>query len=111
VSDTRRSAFVVTFAAVYAAVYCVAVYENWSLFSYGPAVEEWHWFNRPASAGPTMFWYGWMATAAIAAAAAGLVAYALPPGAVRWMRPALAWVVPLCAIAAVIYLLRDYVLR
>ena len=73
-----RERFVLTFAAAYAVAYYLAVYYNLALFSYGPAVGEWTLFNRPASAGPTMFWYGWLATAAIIAALVGLLACMLP---------------------------------
>jgi hypothetical protein len=104
-----RERFVLTFAAAYAVAYYVAVYYNWSLFSYGPAVGEWTLFNRPASAGPTMFWYGWIATAAIIAALVGLLACMLPQRTLRRLWPALAWLAPLCSIVAIAYLLRDYV--
>ncbi len=105
-----REQFVLTFAVGYAAAYYLAVYYNLALFSYGPAVGEWTLFNRPASAGPTMFWYGWIATAAIIAAVVGLLGCMLPQrtgGGRLW--PALAWLAPLCSIAAIAYLLRDYV--
>jgi hypothetical protein len=107
-NSRRLPAFVVTFAAVYAAAYYVAVYYNLALFSYGPAVGEWTLFNHPASAGPTMFWYGWIATAAIGAAAAGLIACMLPESIGKQIWPGLAWLAPLCSIAAIAYLLRGY---
>lgn len=107
-SPARLRAFVVTFAAVYAAVYYFAVDYNWALFSYGPAVEEWRLFTRDASAGPTMFWYGWIATSAIAAALAGLIVAMLPESIGKRVWPGLAWLVPLCSIAAIAYLLRGY---
>ena len=111
---TDRSSFgvfAVTFAAVYAAVYYVAVANNWPLFSYGPAVGEWTLFNHPASDGPTMYWYGWIATSVIVAGFAGLIAAFLPGklGARLW--PGFAWLVPLCAIAAIIHLLSGYFTR
>lgn len=107
-SRQRLGVFVVAFAAIYAAAYYVAVYYNWALFSYGPAVEQWKPFNRPASAGPTMFWYGWIATAAIIAGAAGLIVSLLPERVGKRVWPGLAWLVPLCSIAAIAYLLRGY---
>lgn len=105
----RWSTFVAAFAAAYAVAYYVAVYYNLALFSYGPAVGEWTLFNRPASAGPTMFWYGWMATAAIIAALVGLLASTLPRRFLARAWPALAWIAPLCSIVAIAYLLRGYV--
>jgi hypothetical protein len=103
--------FAVTFAAVYAAVYYFAVDDNWALFSYGPAVGEWTLFTRAASAGPTMYWYGWIATSALAAAAAGLLACVLPDNIGKRIWPDFAWLVPMCSIAAIGYLLSGYLTR
>lgn len=106
----RFPVFAVTFAAVYAAVYYFAVANNWALFSYGPAVGEWTVLNHPASDGPTMFWYGWIATAALAGAAAGLIVCLLPPVG-RWLWSGLAWLVPVGAIVAMAHLLSGYFIR
>jgi len=103
--------FAVTFAAVYAAVYYFAVAYNWPLFSYGPAVGRWTWLNRPASDGPTMYWYGWVATSALAAAAAGLIACRLPQNLGARLWSGFAWLVPACAMAAVAHLLSAYFTR
>ena len=90
----RFANFAVTFAAVFAIVYYFAVAHNWALFSYGPAVGQWTLFTQDASAGPTMYWYGWIATSALAAAGvAALVAF-LPQR--------------LTAIAAFVHLLSGY---
>jgi hypothetical protein len=105
---SRFPVFAVTFAAVYAAVYYFAVDYNWALFSYGPAVGEWTLFTHPASAGPTMYWYGWIATAALSGALAGLVACLLPMRVSRHLWSGLAWLVPVCAMAAFAYLLSGY---
>jgi hypothetical protein len=69
---SRFANFAVTFAAVFAIVYYFAVAHNWALFSYGPAVGQWTPLTQGASAGPTMYWYGWIATAALAAASVNL---------------------------------------
>ncbi|MGA2893191.1 MAG: hypothetical protein ABSE22_09995 [Xanthobacteraceae bacterium] len=108
---SRFGVFAVTFAVVYAIVYYVALYYNWPLFSYGPAVGEWTLFNHPASDGPTMYWYGWVATSAIAGALVGVVACCLPgnPGNRLWS--GLAWLVPVCSIAAIAHLLGGYFTR
>jgi hypothetical protein len=107
----RFPAFAVTFAAVYAAVYYFAVDYNWALFSYGPAIGQWTAFTQPASAGPTMYWYGWIATSAIAGALAGLIVCALPENIGKRVWPGFAWLVPLCSIAAMAYLLSGYLTR
>jgi hypothetical protein len=105
---SRFPVFAVTFAAVYASVYYFAVDYNWALFSYGPAVGEWTLFTHPASAGPTMYWYGWIATSALAGAFAGLVVCLLPTSVSRRLWSGLAWLVPVCAMAAFAYLLSGY---
>jgi hypothetical protein len=110
--QTRLRAFVIAFAAVYAAAYYVALYYNWPLFSYGPAVGEWTLFNHAASDGPTMYWYGWIATSAIVAAiAGGIVAAALSENLRVRLWSGFAWLLPLCAIVAIAYLLKGYFLR
>jgi hypothetical protein len=53
---------------------------------------------------PAMYWYGWIATAALGAFIVALVA-ALTPG--RWttrLWPAWVWVVPVAAMLACVYL-------
>jgi hypothetical protein len=107
-SSPRLRVFVITFAAVYAITYYIVLRKNWPLFSYGPAVDEWTLFNHSASDGPTMYWYGWMATSAITAAVLGLIAALLPEGFARKMWSCPAWVAPLLMVAAIIYLLSGY---
>jgi hypothetical protein len=107
-ANSRFGVFAVTFAAVYAAAYYLVLINNWPLFSYGPATGEWTLFNRAASAGPTMYWYGWIATSAIVAAIAGLVACYLPGNLGRRLWSGLAWLVPLCSLAAIAHLLSGY---
>ena len=109
--NIRLRTFAVTFAAVYAVAYYVVLYYNWPLFSYGPAVGEWTLFNHAASDGPTMYWYGWIASAAIIAAAIGAFVSVLPAGIGARLWSGFAWLVPLCAMAAIAYLLRGYFLR
>jgi hypothetical protein len=104
----RFRVFAIVFAAVYAIAYYVVLRHNWPLFSYGPAVGEWTLFNHAASDGPTMYWYGWIATSAIVAAALGLIAAYLPQALGRRLWSCFAWAVPLCMIVAIIYLLSGY---
>jgi hypothetical protein len=107
----RFGVFAVTFAAVYAAAYYFALANNWPLFSYGPAVGEWTLFNHSASAGPTMYWYGWIATSAIVGAITGLIVCCLPGNLGSRLWPGLAWLVPICSIAAIAHLLSGYFTR
>ena len=108
---SRFGVFAVSFAVVYAVVYYIVLYYNWPLFSYGPAVGEWTLFNHAASDGPTMYWYGWIATSASPALSRGSSSATLPgnPGGRLWS--GLAWLVPVCSIAAIAYLLSGYFTR
>lgn len=108
---SRFGIFAVTFAAVYSAVYYIALYNNWPVFSYGPAVGEWTLFNHSASAGPTMYWYGWIATSAIVGGIAGLIACYLPGNLGSRLWSGFAWLVPVCSIAAIGYMLSGYFTR
>lgn len=110
-SHGRFAVFAVVFAVVYAAVYYFAVDYNWPLFSYGPQTGQWLLLDHAASDGPTMYWYGWMATSAIAGAVAGLIACYLPGDPGRWLWSGLTWLVPICSIAAIAYLLSGYFTR
>jgi hypothetical protein len=107
-SSQRFRTFAVTFAVIYAAVYYVVLVNNWPLFSYGPAVGEWTLFNHGASDGPTMYWYGWIATSAITAGIIGAIVSLLPEQLGRRVWSGFAWLVPVCAIAAIFHLLGGY---
>ena len=54
--------FAITFAVTYAILYVLAVEYNWALFTYHPVTEEFHFLVERAADGPSMYWYGWMAT-------------------------------------------------
>jgi len=99
------------FAVVFAVVYVVAVEKNYALFTYHPAVGEFGAGVQEAKDGPAMYWYGWMATAGLAAFVAGLVASFLPEGLTRRLWSGWTWVVPVGVMAAFGYLLRNFFLR
>jgi hypothetical protein len=103
--------FTVTFAAVFAVVYFLAVENNWALFTYAPATGTFAPLLTPATAGPTMYWYGWIATAAIAAALVAVFASLVPESLAKWLWPGLSWAVPVAALVAFGYLLSGYFLR
>jgi hypothetical protein len=107
----RFPAFAITFAVAYAILYALAVDRNWALFTYHPALGTFGALTTPATAGPTMFWYGWIATAALGAAVAATIVSVLPNGVTRRLWPGLAWVVPAGAIVFFAFLLRRFFLR
>jgi hypothetical protein len=97
------------FAAAFAVIYVFAVEQNWALVTYHPRIREWGWLVEPARSGPAMYWYGWLATSALGAVAASLVALPLTR---RWTPPLwLGWVIPLIVMAVFVYLLRGFFLR
>ncbi len=108
---SRFAAFAITFAAVYSAVYYFALIYNLALFSYGPALGQWLLFNHPAPAGPTMYWYGWIVTSAIAGGIAGLIVCLLPGTISGRLWSGFAWLVPLAVILAIAHLLGGYFTR
>jgi hypothetical protein len=106
-----HAVFTVTFAAAFSVVYVLAVENNWALFSYAPATGVFAPLATPAAAGPTMYWYGWIATAAIAAGVIAAVASLVPESLARWVWPGLSWAVPVAVLIVFGYLLSGYFLR
>jgi hypothetical protein len=104
-------AFAVVFAVVFAIAYTVCVDANYALFTYHPVLNEFGLGVQQPKEGPAMYWYGWMATAAIVAAAAGIVARLLPDSVTRRIWAGLVWLVPLAMMAVFAYILRGYFLR
>ena len=110
-ASSRFAAFAATFAAAYAIIYVAAVEQNWALFTYHPATNTFAALTGAAPAGPSMYWYGWMSTAALGAGVIATAVSFLPEGLTRHIWPGLAWAVPLCAMAALAFLLKGYFLR
>jgi hypothetical protein len=103
--------FAIVFAVVFPVVYVIAVDNNYALFTYHPAVNEFGaWVEQP-KAGLAMYWYGWMATAGIAASAAGAIACYLPERLTQRLWSGWSWVVPLIVLVVFGYLLRNYFLQ
>ena len=98
----------IVFAAVYAVVYVVAMSQNYALFTYHPVPGTVTMGVVKPFDGPAMYWYGWMATGALAALAACAVACLVPDSIVRRVSSAWSWIVPLCMLFVLGYLLRNY---
>jgi hypothetical protein len=106
-----RAVFSIVFAMVFAIVYVLAVEKNLALFTYHPATYDFGFGVQPPADGPAMYWFGWLATSAIAATLAGTLAALLPRALSSRLWPGLAWAVPCAALVAISVLLRDYFLR
>jgi hypothetical protein len=103
--------FAIVFAVAYAVAYAISVRNNYALFTYHPALNEFGAGVEKPKDGPAMYWYGWMATAGIVASVAGLVACYLPQRLTSRLWSGWSWAVPLAVIVFFAYLLRGYFLR
>lgn len=95
------------FTIVYSPLYALSFAYDLQLFVYYPAIGEFSWTAQPATSGPPINWYGWMATAAIGGLAAAVVGTMLPE---RWgtrLAP-LSWLAPVTAMAVLTYLARAW---
>ena len=101
----------VLFAVVYTIAYVIAVWKNYALFTYHPAINEITLGVRKPFDGPAMYWYGWMATAGIAAFGACLLACMVPERLSSRVWSGWSWVIPLGVLLIFAWLLRNYFLR
>ncbi|MFM2130079.1 MAG: hypothetical protein RL477_1625 [Pseudomonadota bacterium] len=99
----------VVFAAVWAVAYVVSVELNLAAFTYHPRENLWVWGVSAPRNGPAMYYYGWLATAALAALGATV---ALQPLLRRIAVPLwLGWAVPLFCILSFLWFLRAFFWR
>ena len=75
----------------------------WAMFTYFPSVNEIYWGIVPGSdeRGPPMWWYGWMANAAVVGLVCAVLSFVVPEKALGKLWLTLAWATP---VAAMIYL-------
>jgi hypothetical protein len=95
-------AFAVGFAAYYAPAYAFTGANSsfsWPLFTYFPAINVWQWGLVPGNdtIGPPMWWYGWIASAAIVGLIVAALSLLLPARATEKPWALLVWVVPILA--------------
>ena len=105
---SRAGTFATVFAVAFAVLYILAVWRNYALFTYHPALNEFGRGVQVPRGGPAMYWYGWLATAGLGAAAAGLAAALAPESLARRLWPGWSWVVPLAVMLLFVYMLRNY---
>jgi hypothetical membrane protein len=109
-SSAAFRTFAVVFAVTSPVIYVICEMQNWPLFTYQPAANRFDWFYVPPvrDLGPAMYWYGWIANAAIASGVLGVLATMLPERIVNKIPLSLVWIVPLAAIPVLIYALRFF---
>jgi len=89
------------FSLVACIAYTLAYYFEWSLFQYYFAANSIGFWEQGGASGPPILWYGWLATAVLAGAAA---AAAIPRRWIARLLPDLLWLVPVVLIfAALMY--------
>jgi hypothetical protein len=108
---TKTERLAAIFAVVFALIYAPTMDYNWTAATYHPIQGIWQ-FGRAAPLGggsPAMYWYGFMITAALGAAAVTAIAAFVPDhllDRVPWR--SLTWLVPICAIIYIAYVLLPY---
>jgi hypothetical protein len=109
-SSAAFRTFAVVFAITAPVIYVICEMQNWPLFTYQPATNQFDWFYVPPvrNQGPAMYWYGWIANAAIASGVLSVLAIFLPERVVNRIPLSLVWIVPAIAIPVLIYALRFF---
>jgi hypothetical protein len=101
----------VVFTVVYSVTYLIAVQNNYALFTYHPALEEFGPLVQPPRDGPAMYWYGWIATAAIVALVAAVLARFMPGGLAQRLWSGWSWAVPIASMVVFSYMLSGFFTR
>ena len=102
---SRFSTFAIVFAVVFAVGYVFVAELNYALFTYHPALNELGAGVQKAKDGPAMYWYGWLTTSGLIAAAAGALATLLPASLTRRLWSGWTWVAPIGVMLAFCYIL------
>jgi hypothetical protein len=108
---TRTERLAAIFAIAFAAIYAPTMDFNWTAVTYHPIQGIWQ-LGRAAPLGggsPAMYWYGFVITAALGAAAVTAIASLVPDRLMeRLPWRSLSWLVPICSIIYVAYVLLPY---
>ncbi len=99
------------FSVAFALIYLACVQYNLAPFTYHAQLMQWGLGVQPPKGGPAMYWYGWLVTATLGAAAIAALSLMVPAAVTRRVWSGLVWLVPVLVIAAFVYILRGYFLR
>ena len=97
------------FSAAFAVIYAPALYYNWAVVTYQPAIHEWDW-GAVTRSGPPMYWYGILITAFVGACIVSAIAALLPDSVTRRVWPGLTWLLPVVVWLFIAFILRQYFL-
>jgi hypothetical protein len=108
---TKTERLAAIFGIAFALIYAPTMDNNWTALTYHPIQGIWQLgFARPLGGGsPAMYWYGFVITAAVGAAVVTGIAAFVPDrllDRVPWR--GLAWLVPICSIIYIGYVLLPY---
>ncbi len=109
-ASPRFGIFALVFGIAALLLYVASDLARLPLFTFHPGTGriDFGWVPARRDEGPAMYWYGWLATSALGAAALGLIAAALPSRLTRRLPMALSWIVPLLLLPVLIYSLKFY---
>jgi hypothetical protein len=108
---TKAEHLAAIFAVSFAAIYAPTMDYNWTAATYHPIQGIWQLgFAKPLGGGsPAMYWYGFVVTAALGAAVVTVIASFVPNRLMERMPwRSLSWLVPICAIIYIAYVLLPY---
>jgi hypothetical protein len=98
------------FGIAFALIYAPTMDRNWALATYQPKQGIWQFGVHPGlEGGPAMYWYGFVMTAFLGALAVTIIAALIPErmlARVPW--PSLAWILPICSVLYMGYVLLPY---
>jgi hypothetical protein len=108
---TKTERLAAIFAVAFAIIYAPTMDNNWTMATYHPIQGIWQLGRAPPLSGgsPAMYWYGFVLTAALGAAIVTALAALIPArlqDRVPWH--SLTWIVALCSIAYIAYVLVPY---
>ena len=96
------------FSGVFPVLYLAVTYFNLALITYFPTQAELHLLVQRAKEGPSMFWYGWILTAASGALMLSAISLAVPERIVARVWAGWTGVIAVCVMLVFVYLLRGW---
>jgi hypothetical protein len=111
---TKIERLAAIFGIAFAVIYAPTMDFNWTLATYHPIQGIWQLGRAPSLGGgsPAMYWYGFVFTAALGALAVTALAALIPDKLMdRMPWRSLAWLVPLCSIIYIGYVLYPYAVK
>jgi hypothetical protein len=109
-ASTRFRTFALVFGITAAVLYVICDFAALPMFTYHPATGRFDlgFAKARPDEGPAMYWYGWIATAALGGSLAGLAAAILPERLAGKIPLALAWLAPIALLPFLVYSLKFY---